>query len=252
MPDEIAVTTEIPRVAVFGRGVEYFERKMKSLRPVIAGFEDRKPLRVLELGCGYGQLLIGLMARHPGRIEAIGINRHKGNGTTELAWELAKRRGLVARSSKRPVGQLEIRYANLENRLPFEDRTFDLVVSQMALIYVHKKLEVLREVQRVLKPEGEAILHLYIHRWDLPSPFDRSLRLFDRRGEVDVASYFERVGGRYIRKGTGAVELHGHSRARWPMRLLHSYDLHDVFPAENIKDYYGTHSVYSVPDVDAG
>jgi SAM-dependent methyltransferase len=52
-------------------------------------------------------------------------------------------------------------------RLPFEDETFDLVVSTSVLEHAANKRECFEEIARVLRPGGYA-MHLYPPKWYLP------------------------------------------------------------------------------------
>lgn len=54
-------------------------------------------------------------------------------------------------------------------RLPFEDNTFDLVISEQVLEHVMDQVGVLRELRRVMKPGGCA-LHVFPARYSLLEP----------------------------------------------------------------------------------
>jgi ubiquinone/menaquinone biosynthesis C-methylase UbiE len=94
---------------------------------------------VLEVGCGTGLLLrrFAVTAR-----TAIGVD------LSPAMVAIARERGLDAR-----VGDALA--------LPFADESFDLVVSFKVLPHVPSLLRALREVARVLRPGGTAIIELY-------------------------------------------------------------------------------------------
>ena len=122
---------------VFPRLMDYvmcgdeFQRLRTELLQSVAG-------EVLEIGIG-----TGLNLRHYGpnvsRVRAVDPN-------PMLPARVVERRGGVSF----PV---EILHHSAE-RLPYEDRTFDCVVSTWTLCTISEPLRALTEVRRVLRPEG--------------------------------------------------------------------------------------------------
>jgi 2-polyprenyl-3-methyl-5-hydroxy-6-metoxy-1,4-benzoquinol methylase len=97
-------------------------------------------LNVLDLGCGTGRHSLWLAA----------------NGATVTAVDFSE--GMLA-EARRKSGAEKIRYVvhDLHERLPFNTE-FDLVVSGLMLEHLHELGGFFGEVQRVLKPNGRAIL----------------------------------------------------------------------------------------------
>ncbi len=115
--------------------------------PLAADFAATKGLRVLEIGCGVGT--DGLQFARAGAI-------YTGVDLTEAAIDLA-------RSNFASAGlRGEFRVADAE-QLDFPDETFDVVYSHGVLHHTPDIQAALREVHRVLKPGGRAIVMLY-HR----------------------------------------------------------------------------------------
>ena len=94
------------------------------------------PPRILDVGCGTGKNL-ELLARF-GRAEGVDISTD--------ALEFCKARGLTAVTQ----GEAE--------RLPFDDGTFDLVTALDVVEHLDDDVAGLREIHRVLKPGGRALL----------------------------------------------------------------------------------------------
>lgn len=115
--------------------------------PVAAGFAESKGLRVLEIGCG-----LGTDAAQFARAGAI----YTGVDLTDAAIELARRRFQIENLPG------EFCTADAE-RLDFADNTFDLVYSHGVLHHTPDTAGAIREVHRVLKPGGRAMVMLY-HR----------------------------------------------------------------------------------------
>jgi SAM-dependent methyltransferase len=90
--------------------------------------------RTLEVGCGTGR---NLPLYDPGaRVVALELDRH------------------VLRAARRRAGHVPIVVGNAED-LPFGDRTFDTVVSGLVFCSVRDAARGLRDVRRVLRPDGE-------------------------------------------------------------------------------------------------
>jgi SAM-dependent methyltransferase len=131
----------------FFRRVEEFRYAKEGHILEAADFASAGGLKVLEIGCGLGT--DGVQFAKAGA-------DYTGVDLTEAAVDLARRnfewRGLPGR----------FRTADAEN-LDFEDGTFDLVYSHGVLHHTPDTGRAVREVRRVLKPAGRAVVMLY-HR----------------------------------------------------------------------------------------
>jgi SAM-dependent methyltransferase len=109
------------------------------LDPAMLGrLEGRQFERALDVGCGEGRFCRMLKAR---AIPAVGID------PTEQLLEEARRRD--------PGG--DYRLARAEE-LPFAEASFDLVVSYLTLIDIPDFRAAIREMARVLKPNGTLLI----------------------------------------------------------------------------------------------
>jgi ubiquinone/menaquinone biosynthesis C-methylase UbiE len=95
--------------------------------------------KILEVGCGTGLILKEVNKRVS---KAIGID------LSENMLEKARERGL------------EVYHAEA-SKMPFEDNTFDLVYSYKVLAHIEAIEKTLQEINRVLKPNGIAVLEFY-------------------------------------------------------------------------------------------
>jgi ArsR family transcriptional regulator len=105
----------------------------------LAGLLPRE-LTVLDLGTGTGRLL-PMLARHLDRVIAVDLSRSM----------LAKARGRV------PRGRVRFLRADAA-RLPVADASVDGVVANMILHHLDDPAVLLREVARVLRPGGQAVI----------------------------------------------------------------------------------------------
>jgi len=99
----------------------------------------------LDIGCGSGELEIALARISDLKIIGVDIDP----SMIELAKKQVRAAGLSARISF---------VAADVHDLPFKDRFADLVVSRGSLIFWKDKVKALREIYRVLKPGGYALL----------------------------------------------------------------------------------------------
>jgi ubiquinone/menaquinone biosynthesis C-methylase UbiE len=114
------------------------------------GLADRATIqpghRVLEIGCGTGNLLVTVARRHPDA-EVIGIDPDPA--ALRRARRKAKRAGLPVRLERGFAGEL-----------PFPDGSIDRVLSSLMWHHLDddEKPRAMREIRRVLRPGGQ--LHL--------------------------------------------------------------------------------------------
>jgi SAM-dependent methyltransferase len=95
-------------------------------------------VRALDVGCGAGQTLRLLDPDRP--VELFGVDAD--TVALALGWRLAKAEGV------------EVTFAGASaTALPFRQGTFDLVLTRVALNYMHQR-SALREMTRVLRPGG--------------------------------------------------------------------------------------------------
>ncbi|MGQ0762749.1 MAG: class I SAM-dependent methyltransferase [Acidobacteriota bacterium] len=115
--------------------------------PAAANFASTRGLRVLEIGCGMGT--------DGAQFAKAGAN-YTGIDLTDAAVELARKRFQVSGLKG------EFHVADAE-RLDFPDASFDLVYSHGVLHHTPDIGAAVREIHRVLKPGGRAMVMLY-HR----------------------------------------------------------------------------------------
>lgn len=146
--------------------------------PAAADFAGARGLKVLEIGCGLGT---------DGAQFARAGADYTGIDLTEASIELARKRFELSGLKG------EFLVADAE-RLDFADATFDLVYSHGVLHHTPDIQAAVREIHRVLKPAGRAIVMLY-HR----------------------GSYNYRVGIRVLRRaGAGLLQ------SETGIRIVHS------------------------------
>jgi ubiquinone/menaquinone biosynthesis C-methylase UbiE len=109
---------------------------------------------VLDLGCGDGFIPLGLcLGSRPSRVV----------GTDIVATDVDDLAALSRRVLQAELPEQLSFETCTETTLPFEDASFDTVVSWSVFEHVSRPVEVLREVHRVLRPGG----HLFLQIWPL-------------------------------------------------------------------------------------
>lgn len=113
--------------------------------PRVIGYSSYAGKRLLEVGCGIGIDLVRF-AKNGAIVTGIDL--------ADEAIELAKKNFELHSVSG------DLRTMNGEN-LRFSEESFDVVFVHGVLQYTHDPIRMTREIQRVLKPGGEAILMVY-------------------------------------------------------------------------------------------
>jgi ubiquinone/menaquinone biosynthesis C-methylase UbiE len=114
------------------------------------------PRRVLDVGCGTGYLLRKLAAMLPSAQILRGVDAAPRMIETAQATTIDERLTFV-------VGIAE--------NLPYDDASFDLVVSTTSFDHWHDQRRGLAECARVLEPEGHLVLADLLSPWLLPTLF---------------------------------------------------------------------------------
>lgn len=192
-----------------GRGLADLDRLVGGVGDDIERFlAQHRPVRVLELGCGYGTALLELAARHGEAVELHGLNRERIDGDVATLERNASERGLVVPARAFP----RLHYADVAHGLPLPDDAFDLVFSQVAWLYFGDKLAVLREVARVLAPQGIAKIDADELRSALPAEHARLVEIWDGGRLLSFADYLARHGARLARAPEGTYVSMSKSR----------------------------------------
>lgn len=127
-----------------------FELYNHTFRATIDLFVEQNKIedghKVLEIGCGWGRIIIGLLKQFP-NLEISGI---------DLSSEAITRApALIERETSQ--SSIDLHITNAES-LPFKDDTFDCVVSTRVFQYIADPTKAMREISRVLKPDGRVTI----------------------------------------------------------------------------------------------
>jgi SAM-dependent methyltransferase len=125
-------------------GVGYRQRLFRATeeenrRQILAALEPRPGARLLDLGTSEGEFTV----RVAGRLGAVSVT----------GVELIEEHAAVARGRR-----IDVVRADLDEGLPFEDGAFDVVHANQVIEHVRRTDTFLREIRRVLAPDGLACI----------------------------------------------------------------------------------------------
>lgn len=119
---------------------------------------------VLDIGCGTGEFERLLLTENPQQV-ITGV-------------DISEKMLLMAKQKCRTYPNVSFRTASV-SALPFADNSFDVVVSASAFHYFDDPTLALKEIKRVLKPEGRVIILDWCKDYLLCRICDFVLKFFD-------------------------------------------------------------------------
>lgn len=164
-----------------------FSRKHVLDAPMLSRVKALNPSKALDVGCGEG--------RFCRKLEHLGWDAH-GIDPVEEMISTAKR--------NHPDGSYTVGFAE---KLPFEDQSFDLVVSYLSLIDIDGVEDAISEMARVLRPEGRLLIANL-------SSFSTSSAAFGRRYCKDTGEELRPLG-LYLEEGKQWFEWSGIRIQNW-------------------------------------
>ncbi len=149
----------------------WFVQTRAMVRDALEALKLPDSIRILDLGCGTG-----------GTIKALnGLGRFIGLDVSEEAANFTKKKT----GASVVVGE--------GTHLPFKDSSFDVVTVLDVLEHIDDDLTVMKEIKRVLKPNGYMIATVPAHQY-LFSTHDRALHHVRRYSKREFLEKLKKVG----------------------------------------------------------
>ncbi len=149
--------------------------RQQYIEAMVSAADLPREARVLDVGCGPGELVTRL-AQRGHNVWGIDISQ----GMIDLARNVLE--------AVPGFDQSRLAVGDIEN-LTFTDGFFDLVVASGVLEYQQTDTPAIREIHRVLKPNGIFILNV-TNRYAYLNAFDATYRMLKRQAPVRVAMNF--------------------------------------------------------------
>jgi len=152
-PLEISVFDDIEAVKRYDRESRARMRSLARSFVTVARKWGMTSGKVLDVGTGTGLLAIEFAKRVPG-VKVVGLD------LSDVALELARDNAQESKMSLR----VSFKVGDAED-MPFEDGTFDLVISSNTLHLIRDPIGMFDEIQRVLKPKGRFLISDLRRSW---------------------------------------------------------------------------------------
>ena len=152
-PLECGVFQDVEAATTYHRQAARWMRNVAKSFTAIAKTWEITEGKVLDIGTATGSLAIELAKAIPG-IEVVGLD------LSDAALELAN----VNAQENDVSSRVSFRAGNAEE-MPFENDSFDVVISGNTLHLIEEPVRMFDEVRRVLKPQGRFIISDFRRSW---------------------------------------------------------------------------------------
>ena len=235
----------ISKIPWRGRGLDRLTFKIGDVTSLIESkIGQLQTQKILEIGTGYGQVLIELSNKYGNKLELYGINKEENYVDLEFAKQIAIYKQSIDRSFSPAENQINFISCDAGISIPFPENFFDFVFSQVSIAYVSDKMNLLSEVSRVLKHDGKAVLHSeFEHKGKIKSEQDDWDTLVIYRGDklISLSDYFESFKNiEYIHSPRGSiVKINGGCHNKFDTKFMGVEEFLN-------KNFHGVKSVYLV------
>jgi ubiquinone/menaquinone biosynthesis C-methylase UbiE len=231
---------EIAKLPFRSRGIKDFNRTVFPIQELIEKFNSH-PIKILEIGCGFAQLLIELNLIYGDKVELHGLNLEQGSINIEKALRIAKHKGTVNSNYQLNSKTINFIFHDAELPLPFSNNYFDVIISQFSFVYIQNKIKLLTEINRIIKEEGLASIWVGFEHNKYGVGYWNTLEIYDSKKRVSLSTFFKKYSNlTYRRRRSGSVlEIKKDTTLNFPLTLISSINME----MKN-KNFYGYKSTY--------
>jgi len=229
------------------RGIDDSKERVGGIMPEIKGLlKNKRKIRVLEIGCGYGRALLELKREFGDKVETYGINK-------EERWtqDLVRKFGLAEKIfTKDEIDHNlpEIYILDAGEKLPLKSNYFDFIYSWASMQYVKDKAFLLEEANRLLTRQGIAKIEIQDHKLDnkskIPPEYQCLLEIWDNGRKIEFSRYVRRFNNIKVRKSEFRpwhyVVMRKASRFDLGLKLVETVNLEAINPGK----WWGMKAIY--------
>ena len=213
------------------RGIKEAKERIGDIVKDIKGLlKEKKKVRVLEVGCGYGRALLELKKSFKDRIEIHGINKEK-------RWnlKLIKRYALHQKVfTKKDINQNlpKIYIADAGQKLKFPNNYFDYIYSQACIQYIADKALFMEEINRILKKDGLARLDMQPRNMEFPVEVQHLFEIWDNSKRVDFIKYVRQFKNIKVihtqKRSIGVITMRKAKNFKMNLKFIKDISLQDI------------------------
>jgi len=233
------------------RGIEHIEKYFGNFTKLVANkIKKQGKVKILDAGCGYGVAMLDIIKKFGDKVEIIGYNYSKNDGTIEIMKKEAVKKKIFSAEEVNKIKNMpKILYIDANKKLPFSDNTFDFIYSMASVYLYDNKIHFLEECNRILKKEGIARISVAFYPHfekdkGFPSRYYEMWEIWDRGKEVKIWDYCRRIKGiKSVGKHHDSkqyLEIKKQTRLNFKLQFVSSIDYNFIW-----KEWGGVKSIYT-------
>ncbi|MAG01820.1 hypothetical protein CMI42_00635 [Candidatus Pacearchaeota archaeon] len=228
-----------------GRGLREAKNRIGDLEKEVKQLlKKKRKIKVLDIGTGYGKILLELKKIFGNKVETYGIN-------LEPRWNLKLIRKFAISNnlfSKKEANKIvpKVYIADAGKRMPLKSSSFDLIFALASVQYIPDKARFLEEVNRLLTKEGKAVIELQERKSKHPIEYRSLFEIWDAGKEINLIKYLKQYKGIKIKKSPRewhVLIMKKSKNFRFNLELINFINLNKI-----CKSWWGTKSVYRMKD----
>ena len=159
--------------------------------------KNKRKIKILEIGAGFGRALLELKRKYGDKVEVFGTNYEK-DWNQKLTNEYALDQGF----KKKDIPKIYMGF-DAGKKLSFKSSSFDFVFCQATMQYISDRALFIEEVNRILTNHGLAVLELQEFRDDHPKKYKKMVAIWQDKKQIDFLRYLKKFSNLKIKKSRG-------------------------------------------------